>query len=148
MRVWVKRGLFAVIVVLVAIQFLRPSRTNPPIDVKRDITATVEVPPNVAAIFSRACDDCHSNRTVWPWYSNVAPISWLVAYDVNHGREEMNFSDWSAYSTDRLRKLRKEICDEVSEGEMPGTIYTLMHPQAKLTNANVQEVCGWIRTGD
>lgn len=147
MRVSVKRGVFAALAVLVAIQFLRPSRTNPLIDARRDITAAVEVPPTVAKIFSRACDDCHSNRTVWPWYTNVAPVSWLIAHDVNEGRAEMNFSDWSAYNAEKLGKLRKEMCDEVSEEEMPGSIYTLMHPQAKLTDSDVQDVCRWVQAG-
>lgn len=144
MRVWLKRLLLAAIVVVVlVIQLFRPSRTNPPIDAKREITATVDIPPAVAAILSRSCDDCHSNRTVWPWYSNIAPISWLVAYDVGHGRNAMNFSEWSAYSAEKLGKLREQICDEVSEGEMPGSGYALLHPDAKLTSADVEEVCHW-----
>lgn len=144
MRVWLKRSLLAaVIVVPIVIQVARPSRTNPPVDPRRDITASVEVTPTVAAIFRRACDDCHSNRTAWPWYSNIAPVSWVVAYDVNHGRREMNFSEWSSYHTEKRDKLRKGICDEVSEGEMPGSAYTLLHPEAKLANGDVQEVCRW-----
>jgi hypothetical protein len=146
MPVWLKASLLAAIVVLALIQVFRPSRTNPPIDPQRDITATSDVTPAVAAIYSRACDDCHSNRTVWPWYSNIAPVSWLIVYDVNHGRSAMNFSEWSAYGTERRGKLREEICDEVSEGEMPGAGYTLIHPEAKLADADVQEVCRWTQS--
>lgn len=146
MSVWLKRSLLAAIVVLVVIQIFRPSKKNPSSDPKLDITATVEVAPAVAAIYSRACRDCHSNRTVWPWYSNIAPVSWLVVYDVNHGRSAMNFSEWSAYGAEKRRKLREEICDEVSEGEMPGAGYTSMHPDAKLADADVQEVCRWTQS--
>jgi hypothetical protein len=148
MAIWPKRWLLpAVVVVLLAIQVFRPARTNPAVDAKRGITASVEVPIAVAAIFDRACNDCHSNQTVWPWYSSVAPVSWLVAHDVNEGRREMNFSEWSGYEAEKLGKLRKEICEEVSEGEMPGFIYTLMHAEAKLTDSDIREVCRWTQAG-
>ena len=148
MTVWKTRWILAaVVVLLLVIQVLRPSKMNPPIDAKGDITASVEVPSHVVAIFGRACNDCHSNDTVWPWYSNIAPISWLITHDVNEGRREMNFSEWSAYDAEKTGKLRKKMCEEVSEGEMPGFVYTLMHPKAKLTNAEVQEVCRWSRAG-
>ncbi|HXJ16257.1 MAG TPA: heme-binding domain-containing protein, partial [Candidatus Polarisedimenticolia bacterium] len=104
------------------------------------------VPTTVAGIVGRACNDCHSNRTVWPWYSEIAPVSWFVVHHVNEGRRELNFSEWSVYDAKRVGKLRKEICDEVSEGEMPGFVYTLMHREAKLTNADIEEVCRWTQS--
>jgi hypothetical protein len=148
MTMWRKRGLLpAVVVVLLAIQVFRPARTNPPVEATHDIEAAVEVPIAVGAIFDRACNDCHSNQTVWPWYSSIAPVSWLVIHHVNEGRRELNFSEWSSYKGKKLGKLRKEICEEVSEGEMPGFVYTLIHPEAKLTDSDIQEVCRWTQAG-
>jgi mono/diheme cytochrome c family protein len=81
----------------------------------------------------RACFDCHSNETVWPWYSNVAPVSWLVQHDVNEGREHLNFSEW-----DKPQKEADEAAEAVREGEMPLPIYLPTHPEARLTDAEKQ----------
>ncbi|MBE0685739.1 MAG: heme-binding domain-containing protein [Anaerolineaceae bacterium] len=77
----------------------------------------------------RACFDCHSNETVWLWYSNVAPVSWLVQRDVNEGREKLNFSDWGSV------REKDAIIEVIQEGEMPMPIYLIMHPEARLTSA-------------
>jgi mono/diheme cytochrome c family protein len=86
------------------------------------------------ALAQRACFDCHSNETVWPWYSNVAPVSWLVYHDVEEGRSRMNFSDWSRGRQPSI----SEIQGEVSEGGMPPAQYLLMHPDARLSSAERQ----------
>jgi len=78
----------------------------------------------------RACFDCHSNETVWPWYSNVAPVSWLVQRDVNDGRSHLNFTEW-----DRTQRHAKDVAAQVRQGDMPPWFYLPMHPQAKLTQA-------------
>jgi mono/diheme cytochrome c family protein len=84
----------------------------------------------------RACFDCHSNETVWPWYSNIAPVSWLVYHDVEEGRNQFNFSDWqNSYLTDA-----GEFSEVISEGEMPPFQYLLMHSNAKLTDAEKQQL--------
>jgi hypothetical protein len=143
MSVWVKRLVLALLVLFVMIQFIRPSRANPPVNPKLEINASQSVSPAVESIFLRSCNDCHSNRTVWPWYSNVAPASWLVAYDVNKGRSAVNLSEWATYPAEKRNELLKEICKEVSDGEMPGIAYTLPHPVARLTDADVQTICQW-----
>ena len=89
--------------------------------------------PETRAILKRACFDCHSNETVWPWYSNVAPVSWLVQNDVDGGREHLNFSEWN-----RPQKHVKDIADEVSHGDMPPNIYLPLHSEAKLTGAEIK----------
>src|SRR5215217_7072163 len=81
-----------------ALQFVRPARTNPPAEEARAIGAHLNVTPEVAGILDRSCNDCHSNLTRWPWYSNVAPVSWFVIDHVNVGRKEMNFSEWAQYT--------------------------------------------------
>ena len=143
MKKWLKLSLITLVALVVAAQVVRPARTNPPVDPQKEITAHMQVDPAVMATLSRACNDCHSNRTEWPWYSNVAPVSWLVAHDVNDGREELNFSEWGASKEKEPGKLLGKICSEMTEGKMPMTTYTLIHPQAKLTREEVQNVCRW-----
>lgn len=146
MPVWLKRTIWVILAVLVFGQAVRPSRTNPTIEPTHEIAASMNVPASTGAIFSRACNDCHSNRTVWPWYSKVAPASWLVGYHVYAGRKEMNLSEWGTYSARRKAHLLKEMCKEVTEGDMPGFSYTLLHPQAKLSSEDVHSICQWTQT--
>jgi cytochrome c551/c552 len=86
--------------------------------------------PATAALFRRACFDCHSNQTVWPWYSHVAPVSWLVQRDVNGGRRHLNLTQW-----DQPQRHAKDVADQVKQGDMPPWFYLPMHPNAKLTDA-------------
>ena len=85
--------------------------------------------PQTRELAQRACFDCHSNEVVWPWYSNVAPVSWLVQHDVDEGRQYLNFSDWG-----RAREVH-EIPEAIQEGYMPPAKYLIMHPNAKLDQA-------------
>ena len=91
----------------------------------------------------RACFDCHSNETVWPWYSRVAPASWLLAKDVREGRAELNFSSWSRYSAKKQRKLLRESLTEVKEGEMPLWVYLVGHREARLSDADRAALERW-----
>lgn len=145
MKVWMKRILMALVVLLAVIQVARPARTNPPVDQKLEISAIHTGSPQAMGVLERSCNDCHSNRTVWPWYTNVAPVSWLVAHDVQEGRGEMNLSQWGNYDAQKRQKLLGKMCEEVSEGGMPGTAYQWMHPQARLNSADVQTVCAFTR---
>ena len=134
-----KRGAAAAIVVAALIQFVPVRRDNPP------VVAEVEAPREVKAILERSCYDCHSNRTRWPWYSRVAPVSWLVAYDVREGRDELNFSDWPAYDLEKQDDLLKHITKQVERGKMPLPIYLTMHAGARLTVADRRVVLDWAR---
>lgn len=96
----IKRVMIAALIVLAVSQVFQPARTNPAIDPKREIHSNLPVDTHVAATLARACNDCHSNRTLWPWYSHVAPASWLVVSDVNRGRKALNFSEWSTYGAE------------------------------------------------
>lgn len=84
----------------------------------------------------RACYDCHSNETVWPWYSKVAPASWLVADDVEHGRRHVNFSTWNRRTPEEQAKAMKTVWEEVEAGEMPLWQYRPLHPAARLSDAD------------
>jgi cytochrome c551/c552 len=143
MKKWLKIVFIAIVAFLVVAQFFRPSHVNPPIDPAKTLAANAPVPANIQQIFDRSCKDCHSNGTVYPWYSNVAPVSWLLADDIKDGRREVNFSEWGNYTPKRrLRKL-KEICDQVKEGDMPLKKYIPLHPEAKLSDADRAAICAW-----
>ena len=86
--------------------------------------------PLTGDVIRRACYDCHSNQTAWPWYSSVAPVSWLLQRDVNEGRQHLNFSEW-----DRPQRHAKDVAYQVKAGEMPPWFYLPMHPMAKLSDA-------------
>jgi len=130
-------------VVFVAIQFSRPARTNPPVNPAHSIEANLQVSPQVAAIFDRSCNDCHSNKTVWPWYTNVAPVSWFLVNHVNEGRRDMNLSEWGSYDKDKQSHRLRDICEQVQDGEMPLSTYTPLHPKAKLSTDDVRVLCDW-----
>ena len=143
MRTWIKRIVIGLAVVLVAAQFIPMEKTNPAIDPSKTIYASLPVPTHVKNVFERSCKDCHSNETVWPWYSRLAPVSWVVVRDVNKGRVGLNLSEWGTYAEKRTEQKVKEICDQLGSGEMPDWKYTLIHRQAKLTDDERTAVCAW-----
>jgi hypothetical protein len=126
-----------------AIQLARPARTNPPTDRARTLMAVTHAPVEVQAVLERACRDCHSHDTRWPWYSHVAPVSWLVVNDVNHGRHHFNYSDWAQYDRDKIPQLFKDICEQTRKRDMPLSFYLWMHPDARLSDRDVSLLCDW-----
>jgi hypothetical protein len=137
---WIFAGLAAVFALL---QLANPPRTNPLVAPGHDLMATNAPPPPVAAMLRAACYDCHSDETKWPWYSRVAPVSWLVAGDVKDGRERMNFSDWPHDRPERAAKRLERISEEVGYRDMPPGKYTLLHPEARLTPAQREQLIHW-----
>ncbi|MFN8545828.1 MAG: heme-binding domain-containing protein [Candidatus Binatia bacterium] len=123
---------------VIVMQLVPVARTNPA--VVQDIAA----PPDVQAVLRHACYDCHSHETVWPWYSRVAPVSWLITHDVNEGREELDFSTWSAYPPPKRGKKLDKAAKEVTEGEMPPWYYRLLHPEARLSEAEAALIVQWL----
>jgi heme-binding protein len=139
----VKEAVIAAIVVGGGIQFVRPARTNPPTDASRTLFTTAAVPAAAADVLRRACRDCHSNDTRWPWYSNVAPVSWWVIDHVNHGRSHFNYSDWARYNRSDASRLMKNSCDFARKGSMPLPPYAWMHSETRLSPPDVEALCGW-----
>ena len=132
-----------VAVAFVVIQFKRPARTNPPVDESQTIYAQTQMTPQVQQILQRSCRDCHSNKTVWPLYSNLSPISWLIVDDVEQGRKDLNLSEWATYDQRRKEKKLQQMCDLVTDGAMPLSSYTPLHPGSKLTAEDVKTLCAW-----
>jgi hypothetical protein len=130
---------------VVATALLAPARVNPPTDPSLDVRAVTSVPEPVMSVLRRACMDCHSDATRWPWYSKVPPISWLVAHDVQEARKEVNFSRWGAYNAFDRADILDEACELVSDREMPLWSYRLLHARARLTDEDVQAFCTWTR---
>ena len=135
--------LLIAVVVFVIAQFIRPAKTNPEIDQLLALESQVHVDPKVAPILDRSCNDCHSYKTRWPWYSHVAPVSWFVIDHVNEGRIHLNFSEWGTYDKEQQRDLLREICGEVKQGSMPLSSYTPLHPGSKLSSEDVTTICEW-----
>jgi hypothetical protein len=131
------------IVGAVAIQLARPARTNPPTDPSRTMATVTHLPPDVLRVLERGCRDCHSHDTRWPWYSEVAPVSWFVIDHVNHGRRHFDYSDWAQYDEDKIPKLLKDICDLTRKGDMPLSSYLWFHPDARLSDRDVSILCQW-----
>lgn len=131
------------LLLLVGVQFVRPERANPPAVAGQSLEEHARVPPEVAAVLNRSCMDCHSNRTDWPWYSNVAPASWFVIDHVNHGRRHLNFSRWGQYTRRDRLSLLNQICSTTKGGSMPLGSYTLVHRSAQLTPRDRQTLCAW-----
>ena len=120
------------LVVFMGIQLVPVQRTNPPV-----VTQLNWDSPQTKSLAQRACMDCHSNETIWPWYSYVAPASWLISQDVNRGRRSLNFSDLSA-NRFRLSRATERFANIILSGRMPPAQYLLTHPAAKLTPGEQQ----------
>jgi hypothetical protein len=139
------------IALLVTVQFIRPVKTNPPIVRARTVEAAIAVPPAVEEILLRSCNDCHSDLTRWPWYSYIAPVSWLVVNDVNEGRRHLNFSEWlppevsdpAAYTLERFHT----VCKAMESRRMPLRSYILIHRGARISGEDTEVVCGWAGNG-
>jgi hypothetical protein len=127
----------ALLVAVLGIQLVPVDRSNPPVD------GLVPAPAPALAVLKRACWDCHSNETRWPWYAYVAPVSWLVANDVHEGRGEMNFTEWNRASARRRSRTPEKVWEEVSEGEMPLPQYVRAHPEARLGEADLEALRAW-----
>jgi hypothetical protein len=136
----VKQAGIVSIVVLAAAQLVRPERANPPTDSSRTLQAQVGTSSGLVAILDRACGDCHSNGTMWPWFTHVAPVSWLMSYSVTEGRNAVNFSEWAGYPPELQRGLLAASCRDASEGTMPG-VYTLLRPRTRLSIQDVEIIC-------
>lgn len=137
MRRFLKIFLFLILLAFVGIQFVKVDRTNPP------IIKEIQAPPQVKEILRKSCYDCHSNETNWPWYSHVAPLSWLIANDVEEGRKHLNFSEWEKYTIRKKEELKNEIWEEVRDDKMPMVIYTYSHPSARLDITQKNVIKNW-----
>jgi len=135
------------VVLLAAAQLIRPNRNNPPTDPSRAIQAHAGTSSELAVVLDRSCRDCHSNNTVWPWYTQIAPLSWLMARGVEEGRKAVNFSEWASYPPAVQRTLLSVSCQDATSGKMPGP-YTLVRSETKLSLRNIETICAAARQAE
>ena len=134
-----RKALLGAVLLVLGIQLVPVPRENPA------AVAPISVPDDVRVVLENSCNDCHSNLTVWPWYSRVAPVSWLVYRDVKKGRDELNFSEWGEYSERRRNRKLEEIEEKVAEKEMPLKLYVRLHLEAGLSVADAEALIEWSR---
>jgi hypothetical protein len=140
---YARRALVVGAAAIAGLQFTNPVHTNPRTDAAVTFERTEAVPAGVARGLGAACRDCHSNETNWRWYTYVAPLSWWTVGHVNDGRAELNFSVWGTYGR-RLRQTRlRAICHLAQKHEMPLPAYALVHPEARLSEHDVEQLCAW-----
>ncbi|MBX2890891.1 MAG: heme-binding domain-containing protein [Saprospiraceae bacterium] len=141
-----KRILIGLAALLVLIQLIRIDKTNPPVDPKIDFATAVRPPAEVLAVIKDACYDCHSHEVKYPWYSNVAPVSWWLKHHVNEALEHFNFSTLGILKPDDLKWALGSAAEEIREKEMPLKSYTLMHPEARLSDEQGALLATWLDT--
>lgn len=138
--------LIGILIVLILIQFIRPQRNNGDALGRNDFTHEIPTPDSVMGILKTSCFDCHSNRTVYPWYAEIAPVSWWLSNHVNEGKAELNFSEFITYNDKRKNKKLEEIAKTVEEHEMPLSSYTLIHKDAKLSQLDKETLVQWAKS--
>lgn len=139
----VKKIAIALLIVLVGMQFFRPEKNQAEGDYVAAFVAETQPSPEVQGILKSACYDCHSANTNYPWYSNVAPISYWLADHIEEGKEHLNFSDWTNYTDKKKDHKLEELVEEVKEGEMPLNEYTWTHADARLTQEQITALLTW-----
>lgn len=144
MKILKKIAILALIA-LIILQFFGPERNEGDLaDLKPFITET-NLPSSVAATLKVACYDCHTSNTRYPWYSKIEPISYWMAEHIEHGKEELNFSEWSSYSAKRKDHKLEEVIEEIEKGHMPIASYLWTHADAKLTEEQIKEIDAWVK---
>ncbi len=141
------RIFFAVFgVIFLLIQFIQPDRSNPGFDPSQTLQEDLRPPEHIALLLERGCRDCHSYETRWPFYSFIAPVSWLVAYDVSEGRKNFNMSEWGKYKTNRKFQKLSGVYQEIIDREMPLPKYITLHPEADFTDAERDTLAAWAKS--
>lgn len=141
-----KRILLVLLLAFVVMQFFRIDKTNPPVVEADDFISITQPSAEVEKILRTACYDCHSNETVYPWYSNIAPVSWMLEDHIEEGREHLNFSKWGTFELKKQNHKLDECAEEVEEGEMPLNSYTWTHGDASLSDKQKKTLADWFES--
>ena len=141
-----KKITYGLLALLVIIQFIRIDKINQEVDPDMNFVVLSNAPKEIQNLLQASCFDCHSNETIYPWYSNVAPVSWWIKKHVNDGRGHLNFSVWGEYDEKRKDHKLEEIIDEVKEHEMPLKSYLIVHSESKLDDTQREQLTTWIQS--
>jgi hypothetical protein len=137
----VRVAVLATTAILAAMQVYRPAKTNPPFDASATFEAILSPPPDVTAAVRRGSTECHSNQTSWPWYTHVAPASWLASLDVTEGRAHLNLSEWGLLGPAMSRARLVAMCSEVQKGGMPPVQFAAAHRGARFSGSETAALC-------
>jgi hypothetical protein len=140
-KAWIIIGILFGIFIL--IQFYRPAKNDKVENPQNDIVFSVQIPTNVKQKIVNACYDCHSEKTKYPFYNQIAPVSWILARDIRRAKEHVNFSAWATYNRKDQIEILGDICDELTAGEMPLKSYVFMHSKAVINEKELKEICDW-----
>ena len=138
-----KKVIILLIVILIGIQFITIDKTNPSADMTKDFIDITNPPSELGNVIKSACYDCHSNHTRYPWYSDVAPFSWLIKEHVNNGRRHMNFSIWPDYKEAKKANKIDECIEMIKSDEMPLKGYVMLHEEAEITHEQKMQLISW-----
>jgi hypothetical protein len=140
-----KKILIVLVIILVAIQFIRPARSNNNQVSGTDISKVAVFPDSVRVLIKNACYDCHSDNTVYPWYSNIQPVGWLLAGHIKEGRDNLNFSEFGEYSKRKQLDKLDAIATVIGDGIMPLPSYKMMHKNARLSTDEKNLLINWTK---
>ena len=141
----VKKIALVLLVILIAMQFYRPEKNIAEKGHDMVFIAETKPQPELGTLLKQACYDCHSNNTVYPWYNNIAPVSYWLADHVNDGKKHLNFSDWESYSIKKKDHKLEEVVEMVEDLEMPLNEYTWTHEEARLTEEQREAIIAWAK---
>ncbi len=145
----IKKILLPLAIIFIAIQFMQPAHNKSGQVLPTDFANVYTVPNNVQTILQNACYDCHSNNTIYPWYSNIQPMAWMMAKHIKDGKEKLNFSEFGNNSSRKQISKLKEIANQIKDNEMPISSYKLMHKNANLSKDKKGLIIDWInKTAD
>jgi len=146
MKKAIKFTVIILAVAFLAIQFFQVDKASPPINESETMEAVLAVPPDVKLILGKSCNDCHTNKTIYPWYAYIQPAGWFLKSHIDDGKRHLNFSVFATYDAKKRAKKLEEICEQVTSAEMPLPSYTWIHRDAVLTESERTAVCDWTKT--
>lgn len=140
-----RKILIALLIIFIAIQFIRSKTNNGTALQRTDYTHYVSAPSNIHQLLEKSCFDCHSNHTDYPWYSYINPVGMWLNHHIQEGKQELNFSNFAKYDKKRMAHKMEEIAEQVESGEMPLKSYTLIHTDAKLNDQQRNAIIQWAK---
>jgi hypothetical protein len=140
-KAWIIIG--SLLAIFIIIQFFQPAKNEKITNPKNDIVFQVEIPTNVKKKIVDACYDCHSEKTTYPVYNRIAPVSWMMANHIREGKEHLDFSAWATYDKKKQIKLLGDICDAITAKDMPIKAYVIMHSRAVINEKEAKDICDW-----
>ena len=141
-----KQIAWGALIIFIVMQVFRIDKTNPPIAENKDFVNIVNPTDEIATILKNACYDCHSNHSTYPWYTNIAPVSWWVKGHIKNGRRQVNFSEWGDYDEERRSHALRECIEVMADRRMPLKSYTWAHSEARLSDAQKQRLQDWFES--